>query len=126
MTPPPVIIPSPAQYKKALAEISISPKQRLMLKAHFEHPNRSMTYSDLAAAGGFDSYSAANLQYGRFGRALGDALGLSFEKFTDSDTDYTSSAIGMPAPREYWSKGHLELVMHHALVRALEDLRWFC
>jgi hypothetical protein len=123
--PPPVVVPSPECYKKALEEISITPNQRLMLKAHFEHPNRSMTYGQLAEAGGFDSYNSANLQYGRLGRALGEALGLEFEKFTDTDVDYTSSAIGMPAPKEYWTHGQLELVMHHALARALEDLKWF-
>lgn len=122
----PVTVPACEKYQEVLSRLDISDRQRQMLRAHFESRNRSITARALAAAAGFKGdYRAANLQYGLLGAALGKALGFQFEKFEDSDDDFQSSAIGMPTQREYWAGDEFELLMHHELAKALEELRWF-
>ena len=122
-----VKVPLAADYKAALSTLKITDKQRQMLKAHYEAPNRSITFRALAGAAGFKGdNSAANLQYGLLGGALGDALGFQFEKISDeSEVDFRSSAIAMPTPREYRAGDEFEILMHHELAKALDELRWF-
>ncbi len=96
-----------------------------MLKAHHDAPNRSITYTQLAKAAGYETYDGANAQYGALGRTLGEAVGFDF---VDSDTrpgqKFYSSAIGFPNP---YSEGHFQLVMHHELAKAIASLEpnWF-
>lgn len=121
-----VTVPGFEQYRKALSAIAITDKQRQMLKAHYESRNRSITFRALGAAAGFKGdYRSANLQYGLLGGALGKALDFQFQKSGDSDVDFQSSAIGMPTQREYWAGDEFEIVMHHELAKALDDLAWF-
>lgn len=111
------------KYENALNEISINEKQKQMLKAHYEAPNRSITYTQLAAAAGYDDYAVANSQYGKLGRVLGEEVGF---QFADSDTrsgeKFYSSSIGMP---NAYSTGDFQLVMHHELSKAIESLHMF-
>jgi hypothetical protein len=120
-----VTVPGFEQYRNALSTLTITDKQREMLKAHYDSPNRSITYRALATAAGFKDYRVANLQYGKLGAALGKALGFQFQKFGDSDVDFMTSAIAMPTDRHYWAGDEFEIVMHHELSRALDDLHWF-
>ncbi|MBN4063736.1 hypothetical protein JYT79_03035 [Cardiobacterium sp. AH-315-I02] len=110
-------------YEKALNQISITDKQKMMLKAHFEAPNRSITYTHLAEAAGYDDYAVANRQYGQLGRDLGEAV--SFQ-FADAETrpgeKFYSSSIGMP---NAYTTGEFQLVMHHELSKAIENLQMF-
>lgn len=117
-------IPSAASYVKALSSITISPEQKEMLEAHYNAPNRSITYTDLAKAakytGGNDG---ANLHYGKLGRSLGEALDFKFDEFTATPgVKFYSSSIGMP---NSYTSGEFQLVMHHELAKALQELAWF-
>jgi hypothetical protein len=120
---PLVTIPNADAYKKALTQITVSDKQKLMLKAHFQAPNRSITYTELAASAGYDDYVVANRQYGQLGRDLGEAVGF---QFVDAETrpgdKFYSSSIGMP---NAYTTGDFQLVMHHELAKAVEALHWF-
>ena len=120
-----VSVPGFEEYKKALSTLDITSNQRQMLKAHYDCPNRSITYRALAAAAGFKDYRIANLQYGKLGAALGEALGFQFQKFGDSDVDFMTSAIAMPTDRHYQAGDEFEIVMHHEVAKALDDLHWF-
>jgi len=127
-----MIIPSASEYVTALSGLKnsgkISKLQLDMLAAHYRHHNRTMTYTELANAGGeqYDSNAVANSQYGRLGAALGDALGFPFvDRDATSGTKFYSSAIGMGLPKEYSTRDEFELVMHHELAIALARLNWF-
>lgn len=112
-----------SEYQNALNTISITDKQKLMLKAHFEAPNRSITYTQLARAAGYEDHAVANRQYGQLGKDLGIAVGF---KFADSENrpgeKFYSSSIGMP---NTYTTGDFQLVMHHELSKAIESLRLF-
>ena len=119
-------IPTAAEYKGALAKIRITDKQRLMLEAHYHIHNRTITSTKLAEAAGEASYKTANLMYGRFGANLGQELKFPFEDLdADSGEKFYSSAIGMVMPPEYASSNEVELLMHHELAKALDQLNWF-
>ena len=114
---------SAKEYESALKTISITDKQKLMLKAHFEAPNRSISYTQLAEAAGYEDYAVANRQYGQLGKDIGQEVGF---QFADSESrpgeKFYSSAIGMP---NSYTTGDFQLVMHHELAKAIAALGWF-
>ena len=114
-------IPPAADYKKALSEIKINEGQKAMLRAHFSAHNRSITYTELAAAAGYDDYKTANLHYGLLGKKLGEALSFNYWEHDDGSKFY-SSAIGHGNP---YTTGDFQLEMHHELAKAIVDLGWF-
>ena len=120
-----ITIPVAAEYKRALSEIEINDYQRAMLRAHFEAPNRTITYTQLAAAGGYATHQSADANYGRLGFNLGNALGIEFADSEDRPGEkFYSSAIGMK--NAYATKDdHFQLVMHHELAKAVSELGWF-
>jgi hypothetical protein len=106
------------EYQKALKEINISDKQKLMLEAHYKATNRSITYTELAKAAGYDDFTVANIQYGKLGRLIGEAVGFEFiNSDKDSDRKFYSSSIGMP---NSYTEGDFQLVMHHELAKAIK------
>lgn len=116
-------VPTAEQYGQALKAIKISPMQRKMLESHFRAHNRTATYTELAKAAGYDSYSVANSNYGKLGAALGKALDMTFlPSATTPDSDFYSSAIGRAIKHgdEEWI-----LIMHHELAKALDSAEWF-
>lgn len=50
----------------------------MTLDFHIKTHNRTVTYTKLARAAGFENFGAENMQYGKFGRALGEELGRNF------------------------------------------------
>lgn len=122
-------IPTAAEYTAALSKLKITPIQRKMLEAHYRAHNRTMTYTELAKAAGeqYDSNAVANSQYGGLGGTLGSELNFPFVDLDDNHpgTKFYSSAIGMGMPAAYSSNNEFQLVMHHELARALDQLNWF-
>ena len=114
-------IPTSTEYQKALAQIEVSENQRAMLKAHYEAPNRSITYTELADAVGYDGYTAANLHYGKLCIKLSAAL--EFTNWVDENgTECPNSVVGQ---MNQYSSGDFQLVMHHELAKALHEIDWF-
>lgn len=119
-------IPNANAYQQALTQITITDKQKSMLMAHFHAINRTVTYTELAVAGGDDNYGAANIQYGSLGRLLGEKLNFDFVDLDEkSGKKFYSSSIGMGVPTAYKSTDEFQLVMHHELAKAIEALGWF-
>ncbi len=112
------------QYQEGLNTISLSEPQKKMLKAHYNVVNRSITYTELAKAAGYDSYETANSQYGRLGRTLGESVGFKFvEALPDRPGElFYSSSIGQG---NHYTNGDFQLVMHHELAKAIEALDLF-
>ncbi len=117
-------VPPASKYAEVLESLKISDIQRDMLRAHYEAHNRTITYTEVAAAGGSDSHSTANRHYGKLGRALGEALKFNFIIAEKRGIPFYSSALGMDNP--YKPEGtEYQLVMHHELAKAIHQLGWF-
>jgi hypothetical protein len=119
-----IVIPTAAQYEKALSTIEISDMQRKMLEAHYRAHNRSTTYTALAAAAGYDSHRTANRWYGQLGSDLGNALNFTFADANKRPGEkFYSSAIGMEDA--YPQGAEFQLVMHHELADAIRAMKLF-
>lgn len=66
--------PTAIEVQAALAAISITDGQNAMLKAHLWAAENTMTATEPANAGGYDSYVSPNSQYGTLGRKLAEEL----------------------------------------------------
>lgn len=117
-----ITVPNARSYSAALQKIGVNKTQRAMLLAHYASHNRSITYTDLAKSAGFSDHSVANLEYGKLGRKLGEQIGFEFDESDarPGETFYSSS-LGMPNP---YTSGEFQLVMHHELAKAIEELHW--
>ena len=128
-------VPGCDEYLRGLkaldAQKRISTAARAMLGRHFLAHNRTVTYTQLAQAaaiaGGRDasnaSHQAANSTYGKLGRALGESIDMSFAP-DEHGKPFYSSALGLGNPMTPVG-AEFELVMHHELAKALEQLGWF-
>lgn len=116
-------VPTAAEYADALATLNMSVGQRKMLIYHYHFHNRTVTYTQLAEAAGYETYGAANLHYGKLGAALGEKLNMQFVPLNDDDPDtpFYSSAIG--TSKKYEGMEHV-LIMHHELAKAINALGW--
>lgn len=112
------------QYQEGLKTVSLSDPQMEMLKAHYNAVNRSITYTELANAAGYDSYETANSQYGKLGRSLGEAVGFEFVEAMPNRPGelFYSSSLGQV---NSYTSGDFQLVMHHELAKAIEALELF-
>lgn len=86
--------PTATEVRAALAAISITDGQRAMLNAHLLAPDNIMTATELATAGGYDSYVSANSQYGALGRKLAEELEWNPPEFNGVPTWTFSLATG--------------------------------
>lgn len=130
------VVPAAAEYVKALRALDkakrIPASAKAMLAHHYTAHNRTVTYTELAKAAaraeGKDdakaSYRAANGTYGKLGRVLGEALEMKFLPSENRDAPFYSSSIGLGSSTRP-ADAHFELVMHHELAKALDDLGWF-
>jgi hypothetical protein len=124
-----LVVPSAERYKEALVAIEprMTKAQRAMLAFHYRAQNRAATFTQLAAAIGYDDYRLAKLHYVNLAERLGREVGLNFETHTFSGGQPSClfrSAIGSGSllPDD---TGHFQLVMHPELATALDQLGWF-
>ena len=85
--------------------------------------NRTVTYTELAAAIGSTDYRSANIVYGKLGRSLGEAVNYTFPIAGARGKPFYSGSLGVDAPRT--EKGEYRLMMHHELAKAIGTLGWF-
>ena len=113
----PKYVPSVSDYKKAFQQIEITEKQKDLLIHHCLMPSHITTAQELADFVGYKSYRGVNLQYGKLGMMLVDAI----------DKDFGNSGVLMlftcvrpnGATNENWL-----LVLRTNVVLALEELDW--
>lgn len=117
-------VPTAEAYAKALEAITINDTQKKMLAFHCRAHNRTVTYTELANAAGAEDHRAANSQYGKLGRTLGEHLAMNFAIAEARDEPFYSSAIGSDNPYKS-AKSEYQLVMHHELAKAIQSLGWF-
>ena len=126
MTPKVLSVPSAEKYAETLESIKdkIGENQLEMLRYHFNAHNRTATFGELGRHVGYKNEDGANLHYGKFGAMLGEAVGMDFDSFEDG-TPFLSSAIGSGSHFQQKDTGHFQLIMHHELAKALDQLGWF-
>lgn len=117
-------VPSAEKYAKAFSELNINESQKKMLEFHYGAHNRTVTYTELAKAAGSTSHVTANRQYGKLGRALGEKLSVNFVGSEERGKPFFSSALGSDNPYKS-DKSEYQLVMHHEVAKAIEQLGWF-
>jgi hypothetical protein len=118
------VVPSANDYVQALKAISISDTQRKMLKCHYLAHNRTVTFTELAKSIGKDDHRVANLHYGSLGRVVGDHMGMAYVPLDNDEPQkpFYSSALGTAKKYENMD---WQLIMHHELARAIDQLDWF-
>ena len=114
--------PGPDLYARALKEIldDLTDQQLLMLKAHFVAIDHTLTAEDMARAAGYRTYRPANLQYGRLGTRLREALGVAGQGAGQKSAILATFI----EPDEVHRCG--QWVMRPELSTALNKLGWFC
>jgi hypothetical protein len=119
------MVPAAEEYARALRSMSLTTTQKKMLEAHYNAHNRSITFTELANAAGFDSHIVANRHYGQLGRDLGERISFPFLRSKSrKGAIFYSSSIGADNPY-VTDEEQYELVMHHELAKALCSLGWF-
>jgi len=121
-------IASVEQFKAALLSLRdkhIAPSHLAMLRAQCRAPETAITATELAQAAGYESYHAANLQYGTLGCKLAGILGFT-PQLTHRDGSLcwwtTLSVAGEGAA--YEDAQHFHFVMRAELAQALREMRW--
>jgi hypothetical protein len=102
--------------KSALLAIrpKISEPQMSMLRAHYLH--RRLSMERIAFFGGYDSYSAGNLQYGSLCGRIAQQL-----RFSPDQKTQTIATVA----DEYDSRGHSQWQLDDVVVKALDKIGWF-
>ena len=62
------------EFKRALAQITPTDKQKKFLQAHYRAVGRVATTTNLKVAAGYKSYGAVNLQYGGLAKRIAKIL----------------------------------------------------
>lgn len=103
-------------YRRAFLQIEplIGERQLNMLLGHAMAPGATLSMRGIASLGQYDSYVAANLQYGRLGRLFADALGLQ-----GLPNQTMAMADGAPSGDQ---RGHFTWTLRAPLVQALHEL----
>ena len=111
-------IPAVAEYKTAFLECRgvMTEKQLAMLKAHYYAPEHTVALGELAEAGGFPTFKAVNLHYGKYADAIGKVVG---RKPKLKITVFASFKPGDKPGDEF-----VKWTMHPQVVSALEELGW--
>lgn len=83
--------PTVGWVRDAIGVIKISKSQQLMLDAHLAAPERILTATQLAHAGGYSRYVSANSQYGNLGRLLAEEMEWQPLQRPDASNIWTSA-----------------------------------
>lgn len=66
--------PTTEEVRAALTQVVMTNSQQAMLRAHLDAPGETLTATQIAKSGGYDSWVSANSQYGALGRKLAEQL----------------------------------------------------
>jgi hypothetical protein len=104
------------RFKQAWLSIEdrVTVAQRQMLLGHAQADDMTLSMAHIGACGGYDSFAAANLQYGRLGALMADELGVKELRQKTQMLAYASS--------EKDDEGQWQWVLRWPLARALFEL----
>jgi hypothetical protein len=121
-------IASVEQYIAALLTLrdkGIPTSHLAMLRAQGRAPGAAITATQLAEAAGYESYHAANLQYGTLAYKLAGLLGFTPQlKHADGSLCWwTTLSVAGEGPSDDHAQ-HFHFVMRPELAHALRAMRW--
>ena len=112
----------PEEFRDALEVIKLTDIEKLLLNAHANAPNATMTSGELGKAAGYASYRTANLRYGALGKKMGAKLGLPVPEAADRpDTFLYTGYLAWGDLSQNFDDGW-KWTMHPELVKALHEL----
>ena len=99
-------------------------KFRELLTAQYSSNNYTITANLLAEAVGYAIYNAANLQFGKLGHEIANALNYEPPKRKNGEPMwFWTISSGKDASKETLD-GQYEFIMRPELVAALEEMKW--
>jgi hypothetical protein len=116
------------EYERALlASRHLLPgsKYLAMLKANYAAPMQTISAAQMASAVGYASWSAANLQYGKYAGAIAEALGHprgTLESISGAVTPDIAILVSFPGGLITGEQVTWQLLP--AVMRALENMKW--
>jgi hypothetical protein len=105
------------EFKRALAQITPTDKQRKFLQAHYRAVGRVATTTNLKDAAGYKSHGAVNLHYGGLAKRIAKIL-------KRSAPPVRLDLLVKFVPRKKLSNEHWILHMRPAFARALRSANW--
>ena len=113
----------PEEFKEALEVVKLTEVEQLLLRAHANATDATMTSGELAEAAGYASYRTANLRYGALGKKMGAKLGLPVPTAEDRpDTFLNTGYLAWGDLSQKFDDGW-KWTMHPELVEALHELK---
>jgi hypothetical protein len=108
-------------YVQAFGSVIPTESERLMLHAHLNAKDHTMTATELAQAAGYKDYEVANSIYGKLAKKIGDVVGLMPRQIGD-EVIYTF--IIAEEGKKEGGPQHWRWVMHPEVVQALKSLNF--
>ena len=115
-------VPTSEEFAEALEELTdeLTEGHLKMLQAHQRAHERTLTSREIARAGGYKDFEAANLQYGLLGRKIAELLGYRPERRSSDDQPIWTLALATGQQ----TNGLWTWTMHDGLAEAMDDLGW--
>jgi hypothetical protein len=116
--------PTSLEYAEAFGRLGTLPASyQAMLEAHLVAPGNRLTATQLAEAGGYENYNAANLHYGKLGQQLAEQLGYHPPTRPDGSVIWTGAlATWTEWPNgEEREDGQFEWILRPQVVAALRQ-----
>jgi hypothetical protein len=101
----------------------VPPKHLAMLRGHFQAPDHTTTWNQLADKVGYPNFNTVNLQYGAFARRVAHQLGLSEQPATPGGNRWWLWVL-VDWANEPDASGNAAFVLRPEAVSALEKLGW--
>ena len=70
-------VPTAEEFGVALQSARLTPRQKMMLRAHAAADDAGLTATAIADAAGYRNFSSANAHYGKAGRLMAEAMGIT-------------------------------------------------
>lgn len=121
--------PTAEEVRMALQHLSMTDAQSAMLGAHLSAPDCILTATQIAVAGGYDSWVSANSQYGMLGRRLAEELDWNPPLRPDGTPIWTcalatgADETGSMVDSDDAEEGHWRWKLRDQVRQALSD--WF-
>jgi hypothetical protein len=93
-----------------------------LLQAHFNAPEHTATWEQLAVAVGYDGFRAVNLQYGRFAERIARQLSLRDKPPDPNGYRWWLWVLVRWAEERDPERGHMAFVLRQPVVEALQRL----
>lgn len=122
-TSPPEVSEYVRAFQKMLEAKKLPDSYLAMLKAHFHAPNRTMSVKELAVAGGYKSWPAVNLHYGKLGYLLSEEVSMQLPRHP-STGEFAWSFVFATEGEKPTDESEWQWKMRPEVAAAMEQLGW--